>query len=85
MNCKPGDMAVVVAGRNLGLIVTIEGVSETYGMPYWRVRTAWLARGINPDGTSQLVRIGSIHDARMRPIKPEPAKRAVETPAEVDC
>ena len=73
MNCKPGDMAVVVRGPNQGLIVEVVEVSESYGPPHWRVHTAWPARGTFPDGTVAQVRIGSIHDSRLRAIRPEAA------------
>lgn len=32
MNCKPGDMAVVVSGGNEGLIVEVLRVSDYYGV-----------------------------------------------------
>lgn len=71
MNCKPRDMAVVVHGDNVGLIVEIVCVSEYYGPPYWQVRSPWPVRATNPDGTVVRTKIGSIHDARMRPIRPD--------------
>lgn len=71
MNCKPGDMAVVVKDRNIGLIVEVICTSETYGAPFWQVRPAWPAPGVFPDGKVKLVRVGSIHDARLRPIRPD--------------
>lgn len=63
-------MAVVVSGGNEGLIVEVLGVSAYYGWPHWRVRTAWPARGTMPEGTVRWVRVGSIHDSRLRPIRP---------------
>lgn len=84
MNCKPGDMAVVVKGRNIGLIVAVVCTSETYGTPFWQVRPAWPAPGVLPDGKVELVRIGSIHDARLRPIRPDAPTHDVDTSEAVD-
>ncbi len=84
MNCKPGDMAVVVKGGNEGLIVEVLGVSDYYGWPHWRVRTAWLARGTMPEGTVHWVRVGSIHDARLRPIRPGDPDPAAEHDRETE-
>ena len=84
MNCKPGDMAVVVRGNNQGLIVEIAGVSDTYGPPFWRVHLAWPARGTFPDGTVAFVKVGSIHDSRMQPIRPGGAPSPTELPCEVE-
>jgi hypothetical protein len=63
-------MAVVVSGTNLGLIVEVLGVSDYYGWPFWRVKTAWMVKGALPEGGFEWVRVGSIHDARLRPIRP---------------
>lgn len=68
-------MAVVVSGTNLGLIVEVLGVSEYYGWPFWRVKTAWLVKGALPEGGFEWVRVGSIHDARLRPIRPDDRSR----------
>lgn len=70
LNCKPGDMAIVVQGTNMGVIVEVLAVSDYYGWPHWRVRTAWPTRAWYPDGTPVIVTISSIHDARLRPIRP---------------
>lgn len=85
MNCKPGDMAVVVHGDNVGLIVEIVCASEYYGPPYWQVRSPWPVRAANSDGTVVRTQIGSIHDARMRPIRPDGELRADALPAEVEA
>jgi hypothetical protein len=76
-------MAVVVSGGNEGLIVEVLGVSDHYGAPHWRVHTAWLAMGTNPDGTIEMVRIGSIHDSRLRPIRPDAPTRHVDELEEI--
>lgn len=45
MNCKPGDMAIVVQGTNIGVIVEVISVSHYCGRSYWRVHSAWPTRG----------------------------------------
>ena len=84
MNCKPGDMAVVVRGQNQGLIVEIVGVSQTYGPPFWRVHSAWPARATFPEGTVAFVQTASIHDSRMQPIRPGGATPSMERPRELE-
>ncbi len=84
MNCKPGDMAVVVHGDNIGLIVEIVCFSEYYGSPYWQVRSPWPVKATNPDGTVVRTKIGSIHDARMRPIRPDGEQPAAAMPTKVE-
>jgi hypothetical protein len=84
VNCKPGDMAVVVSGGHEGLIVEVLRVSDYYGAPHWRVHTAWLVRGTNPDGTTEMIRIGSIHDSRLRPIRPAGTIRKTDEPRECE-
>jgi hypothetical protein len=85
MNCRPGDMAVVVSGRNLGLVVEIVCVSQTYGPPHWCVKTGRTVIGINPDHTLAFTKVGSIHDARLRPIRPGAPDRAVAVPRDVEA
>jgi hypothetical protein len=77
-------MAVVVRGDNRGLIVEILGVSGFYGAPHWYVRSAWPARGTFPDGSTAIVWQGSIHDARLRPIRPGGTTRPAGQPREVE-
>lgn len=78
MNCEPGDIAIVVQGTNIGVIVEVICVSNYYGWPYWRVH--WPARGWFPDGSSAIVTISSIHDARLRPMRPNDAPPAGARP-----
>lgn len=82
MNCRPGDMAVIVRGTNLGVFVEVLCVSQHYGWPYWRVRSAWPVRRWFPDGSSEIGTISSIHDARLRPIRPDAEPSEIDVPAE---
>jgi hypothetical protein len=81
MNCKPGDMAIVVQGTNIGVIVEVISVSDYYGWPYWRVHTAWPTRAWYPDGSPVMVTIASIHDARLQPIRPNTEPSVATLPA----
>lgn len=83
MNCKPGDMAIVVQGTNIGVIVEVICVSHYYGWPYWRVHTAWPTRAWNPDGSPVIITISSIHDARLRPLRTDTTASDARLPAEL--
>jgi hypothetical protein len=85
MNCCPGDMAIVVGGRNIGLVVEVICPSQTYGPPYWCVTTSRSVMGINPDHSVIWTRQGSIHDARLRPIRPGAPGCAAVVPREVEA
>jgi len=71
MNCKPGDLAVIVRGSNLGRMVEVRHQS-IYGEGWWLVAVVG-APVIGSLGLSKrLLSFGSIEDARLRPIRNEP-------------
>lgn len=67
MNCKPGDMAIVVQGMNIGVIVEIICVSHNYGWPHRRLHSAWPARGCS-GRLSANGAMSSNQEARLHPI-----------------
>lgn len=75
-------MAIIVQGTNLGVIVEVIRVSDYYGWPYWRVRAAWPTLAWYPDGSPTIATISSIHDARLRPIRPDTGPSEATLPAE---
>lgn len=77
MNCKPGDLAVIVNGENAGRLVTVLAVSQYHGAGFWYVEIhgrpgtgTWIGtktRGID--------NFGHISDSRLRPIR-DPGEEA---------
>ena len=71
LNCKAGDLAVVVRGVNLGRIVDVQRQS-VYGEGWWLVKVVG-APVIGSLGSSKrLMSIGSIEDSRLKPIRDQP-------------
>lgn len=81
MNCKPGDMAVLVKAvlpANVGLIVQVVrayGISvcaEDRGMFLWLIKPAWPCATMNTQ--TRIVKYGTnlfpVADAWLRPIRP---------------
>jgi hypothetical protein len=77
MNCKPGDMAVVVVGENRGVLcrcLHLSGVSALASVlmgvqgPFWRVEL--LSRAVNSlDEPLPAGHLALIEDRRLRPIR----------------
>ena len=73
LNCKAGDLAVVVRGGNLGRIVDVQRQS-VYGEGWWLVKVVG-APVIGSLGSSKrLMSIGSIEDSRLKPIRDQPGQ-----------
>lgn len=78
MNCKPGDMAVVIRSvvpANMGLIVTVVKASissHSSGLPSWECKPAWPVVMVTTDMRRwpASVELGRIPDAWLRPIRP---------------
>lgn len=90
MNCKPGDLAVVVdsdIGENVGMFVdVIEAYRPTAdGIVLLADGRVWLCRARgrivyrNIFGEAAIAREGPIPDAVLRPIRPEPMSSNTET------
>lgn len=89
MNCKPGDLAVIVAdpkcnGADLGKIVEVLHAREPDERgPWWFVRSCgapltWVTRGDN----SPLY--GEVADVWLRPIRPESDPTSHESHRELE-
>lgn len=82
MNCKPGDMAVVLQAKlpqNIGLIVEVleRGFMDNEDGWTWRVKAAWPCTAVNTlSGLRRTVTEASVRDAWLKPIRPP------ETPVE---
>jgi len=71
MNCKPGDLAIMVSSgipENIGRIFEIlnfnQAVTDFSGKPIWNVRAAHPARTADGEMSSE----GNASDADLRPI-----------------
>jgi hypothetical protein len=71
MNCKPGDLAVVVRGEhNVGRFLSVLAASECHGIGWWYVEMhGGPATAIDGEGKTTLERTGHIEDHRLRPIR----------------
>jgi len=73
MNCKPGDVAIVIAPdtttRNLGKLVHVVGTSP-FGDGWWWVECLSRAHVYREDGGAGFIATcGNIEDHRLRPIR----------------
>lgn len=86
MRCKQGDLAVIVAPRhkeNIGALVEVLRLDGgTGGAPLWLVRSLGrpLLRGRRIHSRDMF---GRIHDAGLRPIRPDPIPETVTDDIEV--
>lgn len=69
LNCKPGDLAIVVAGLNLGLLVDVIYENPIYGHGVWTVIPHSNVKGIFGRGKAG-EKIGC-DDFKLRPIRPD--------------
>lgn len=87
MNCKPGDLAVIVDSafaENVGLLVSVLAAADSYeGEPHWTVRSVgspikfeWYEDG-QPTGELGFDMQTDSPDADMRPIR-DPGDDAVD-------
>lgn len=80
MNCKPGDLAVIVAPdtstRNLGKIVRVLHGSRL-GDGWWWVESLSPAFMNGPGSCDRVAMEGNIEDRRLRPIR-DPGDDAVD-------
>lgn len=77
MNCKPGDLAVIVrpgtTARNLGKLVSVKHQSQIWGPGWWFIETLSPCHGTNGDRMT----CGAIEDSRLRPIR-DPGDNATD-------
>lgn len=84
LNCKPGDLAVIVRGlttnRNVGKLVTVIGPGFQPG--FWIVKSDHPLKAIfgGMGGLSSECTVGPIEDRRLRPIR-APGDDAVDESA----
>ena len=72
MNCKIGDIAVIIRGPNFGKLVTVLEPSRDYGYRFWRVQSlggVLPTRNGRPPGM-----IGHIEDERLKPLRDTPGE-----------
>lgn len=72
MNCKQGDLAVIVEGpRNVGRFVNVLEPSAYHGAGWWYVESAaGPLLGTYPvNGKEDIGTLGHIEDRRLRPIR----------------
>lgn len=88
MNCKPGDLAIVVApgptgaNDNIGIIVEVVKPCPTGRTGFWWVISQGRL-GINK--MDMAVRSGAIHDSRLRPIRPGDLEDETPTVRELEA
>ncbi|MBB3004396.1 hypothetical protein FHX57_006778 [Paraburkholderia tropica] len=81
MNCKPGDLAYVVCGYQIGVVVTVEKAAD----PFWDGSPAWVATSREPLETvkrksrarSMATRF-RVRDSWLRPISGVPVNDEVD-------
>ena len=74
LNCKPGDLAVLVRAHlseNLGLICRVIGPSS-FGPGWWHVEFSKAIRWIS--GPRCLSHVGECQDSNLRPIRDQPGE-----------
>lgn len=94
MNCKPGDMAVVVRVGEcptpfheavmravIGRVVTVVSMHERKGLPTWGIKEPfWLTvRGIGK------IHVVGLDDAVLQPIRGDKAPSKTETPKALEA
>lgn len=85
MNCKPGDMAIVVSGlvdqANVGRICEVLCADPTRA-GFWYVHSLGGAAHVVGGGVSMT---GQIHDSRLRPIRPNPPEEQATTSKDLEA
>lgn len=94
MNCKPGDLAVVVTagdGGNIGLFVTVlenaradHEVQLTEPGQVWHCEAKGKIKYVDIFGRIGLFADGPIPDECLRPIRPSPINTETETKQETE-
>lgn len=73
LNCKVGDLAIVVNGENAGRLVSVLRASQ-WGRMFWFVELVG-SHGPMRDrftGAERNAPTGNVHDSRLRPIRDQP-------------
>lgn len=81
MNCKPGDLAIIIRAHlseNVGAIVEVIAPCEYFGEGYWHCRSCTPRRGVIGDRVVSAAKEHSILDAWMRPISGVPVDDEVK-------
>ena len=72
LNCRPGDLAVIVRGNNLGALVDVLEKSRVYEPDFWLVAVLGLPiKGLLFNQPVPMTQ-GNIEDARLRPLRDRP-------------
>lgn len=75
LNCRPGDLAVVIHGKNIGLFVNVIESSVFFGPTYWLVESIGRAgTSVNPQGHRVVQHKSNIEDCRLRPLRDNPGQ-----------
>ena len=88
MNCKPGDLAILIApgptgeAHNIGMIVEVVKPCPTGRAGFWWVVSQGRP-GINR--MNMKVQSGAVHDARLRPIRPGDLEDETPTVRELEA
>ena len=99
MNCKPGDLAIIVRGENIGGLVDCisicSGLSKIRAEPYWycRLLSDAVADIVNQENGRLLygavsIKAGdmaSIADSYLCPLRGEPERIDEREPEELGC
>lgn len=71
MNCKQGDLAIIVAGKNTGALVHVLGESM-YGTGFWFIESVGSPLPGDVFGRPVQLKRANIADARLKPIRDQP-------------
>jgi hypothetical protein len=84
MNCKPGDMALVIVGLDAGKTTTCVRLEDPdrCGVPY-RGKTWRIEHEMHWSDQGQVLMLPYLPDSYLMPIRPEPDPLHVETDNEV--
>ena len=72
LNCRPGDLAVIVRGRNVGVLVEVLEKSLLLESDFWLVKVLGAPVEGLLFGQPIPMTEGNIADARLRPIRDQP-------------
>ena len=72
LKCRPGDLAVIVRGRNVGALVEVLAKSLLFEPDFWLVKALGAPLQGSLFGQPVPMTQGNIADARLRPIRAQP-------------
>jgi hypothetical protein len=80
MNCKPGDLALVIRAElpeNIGIVVEVVERCELFGEGYWLCRARTPRATLNGFGHVVVADSGSVPDSWLRPISGVPVAEEI--------